>query len=243
MRTGVADRCSSCLGQTCYRYAGARPPRCYSALAPADDLRVRPIPARVTLYARPRPEMAREAHARPRSLKGASDGIMKRSNALKRPILLESGLILLLALVCCRAPRAAEFSYTPPNLVESGASATAKGHRAASGPQKGPQDRTLSSIALLTSSRPKHSEDLIRISARRSGISRSSGERPLGEMGGSTIPHSLGGSDHRGMSCKFRRLFRRCSPVVTDCRAWPAAGRPRSAGRDKSSGEHEHQAR
>ena len=45
------------------------------------------------------------------------------------------------------------------------------------------------------------------------------------------------------MSCKFRRLFRRCSPVVTDCRAWPAAGRPRSAGRDKSSGEHEHQAR
>jgi predicted transglutaminase-like cysteine proteinase len=85
---------------------------------------------------------------------------MKRSNALKRPILLESGLILLLALVCCRAPRAAEFSYTPPNLVESGASATATGHRAESGPEKGQQDRTLSSIALLTSSRPKHSEDL-----------------------------------------------------------------------------------
>ncbi len=122
----------------CDRYAGARPPRCYSALAPADDLRVRPIPARVTLYARPRPEMAREARARPRSLRGASDGIMKRSNALKRPILLESGLILLLALVCCRAPRAAEFSYTPPNLVESRASATATGHRAESGPEKWP---------------------------------------------------------------------------------------------------------
>jgi len=83
---------------------------------------------------------------------------MKRSNALKRPILLESGLILLLSLVCCRAPRAV--SYTPPNLVESGASATATGHRAESGPEKGQQDRTLSSIALLTSSRPKHSEDL-----------------------------------------------------------------------------------
>src|ERR1700737_2159227 len=97
--------------------------------------------------------MAREARARPRSLRGASDGIMKRSNALKRPILLESGLILLLALVCCRAPRAAEFSYTPPNLVESRASATATGHRAESG-------RTLSGIDLLTSNRPKHSEDL-----------------------------------------------------------------------------------
>jgi hypothetical protein len=111
---------------------------------------------RPTRYAR----LAREARARPRSLGGASDGIMKRSNALKRPILLESGLILLLALVCFRAPRAAEFSYTPPNLVESRASATATGHRAESGPEKGQQDRTLSSIALLTSSRPKHSEDL-----------------------------------------------------------------------------------
>jgi hypothetical protein len=84
----------------------------------------------------------------------------RSANALKRPIWLESGLILLLALVCCRAPRAVEFSYTPPNLVESGASATATGHRAESGPEKGQQDRTLSSIALLTSSRPKHSEDL-----------------------------------------------------------------------------------
>jgi len=43
---------------------GARSPRGRSAVALADDLSVRPLPARATLYARPGPEMAREARSR-----------------------------------------------------------------------------------------------------------------------------------------------------------------------------------
>jgi hypothetical protein len=43
---------------------GARSRRGRSAVAPTDDVSARPLPARATLYARPGPEMAREARAR-----------------------------------------------------------------------------------------------------------------------------------------------------------------------------------
>ena len=87
----------------------------------------------------------------------ACDGIMTRSDAQKHSILLELGLILLLALVCCLAPRAAELSYTPPNPVESRATATAT-RQAENVPKKAQQYRTLSRVALLTASRSEHSE-------------------------------------------------------------------------------------
>lgn len=87
----------------------------------------------------------------------ACGGIMIKFDAQEHPILLELGLILLLALVCCRAPHAAELSYTPPNPVEGRASATATRERAENVP-KAQQYRPLSRIAPLTASRSEHSE-------------------------------------------------------------------------------------
>ena len=50
-----------CLETACDAYVGAWPRRGSSAMALAEDRSVRPIPARATLYARRRPEMARKA--------------------------------------------------------------------------------------------------------------------------------------------------------------------------------------
>jgi len=47
----------------CDSYAGARPRPGRSAVALAEVLSVGPVPARATLHARPRPEMARKARA------------------------------------------------------------------------------------------------------------------------------------------------------------------------------------
>ncbi len=52
-----------CLETACDAYVGAWPRRSSSAMALAEDRSVRPIPARASLYARPRPEMARKARA------------------------------------------------------------------------------------------------------------------------------------------------------------------------------------
>jgi hypothetical protein len=54
--------------------AGARPRPCRSAMALADHLPARSIPAGATLHARPRPEMAAEARARRRGLVAAVAG-------------------------------------------------------------------------------------------------------------------------------------------------------------------------
>jgi hypothetical protein len=53
-----------CLETACDAYVGAWPRRGSSAVALAEDRSVRPIPARASLYARPRPEMARKARSR-----------------------------------------------------------------------------------------------------------------------------------------------------------------------------------
>src|SRR5918996_5304171 len=59
----------ACLGSVaCDPYADAPPRHGRSAMALADGLSVRPVPTRATLYARSRPEIAREARARCRAL-------------------------------------------------------------------------------------------------------------------------------------------------------------------------------
>jgi len=47
--------------------------------------------------------------------------------------------ILLLAVVCCRTPRADEYSYTRPDVIESRASATVEDQTAERNIRKGPQ--------------------------------------------------------------------------------------------------------
>src|SRR5215510_2018938 len=55
-------------------YAGARPLRGGSPVAVVEDLPARPVPARATLYARSRPEMAGEAGQRARDLHRSGTG-------------------------------------------------------------------------------------------------------------------------------------------------------------------------
>jgi hypothetical protein len=62
----------------CDAFVGARPLRGCSPMALAEELSVRPVPARTALYARHRPKMARKAHTRRWALE-PSDGWDARS--------------------------------------------------------------------------------------------------------------------------------------------------------------------
>jgi predicted transglutaminase-like cysteine proteinase len=61
-------------------------------------------------------------------------------------ILVELVSILLLAVVCCRASRADEYSYIPPDVIESRASATVENQTAEKASEKAHQSRVLSRL-------------------------------------------------------------------------------------------------
>ncbi len=61
-------------------------------------------------------------------------------------ILVQLASILLLAVVCCRASRADEYSYIPPEVIESRASATVENQTAEKASEKGQESRVLSRL-------------------------------------------------------------------------------------------------
>jgi predicted transglutaminase-like cysteine proteinase len=61
-------------------------------------------------------------------------------------ILVQLASILLLAVVCCRASRADEYSYVPPDLIENRARATVENQTTEMASEKGHQSRVLSRL-------------------------------------------------------------------------------------------------
>jgi predicted transglutaminase-like cysteine proteinase len=61
-------------------------------------------------------------------------------------ILVQLASILLLAVVCCRASRADEYSYIPPDVIESRASATVENQTVEKASEKGHESRVLSRL-------------------------------------------------------------------------------------------------
>ena len=61
-------------------------------------------------------------------------------------ILVHLASILLLAVVCCRTPRADEYSYIPPDVIESRASATVEDQTAERTSEEGHKSRVLSRL-------------------------------------------------------------------------------------------------
>jgi hypothetical protein len=61
-------------------------------------------------------------------------------------ILVHLASILLLAVVCCRTPRADEYSYTPPDVIESRASATVEDQTTERTSETGHKSRVLSRL-------------------------------------------------------------------------------------------------